>query len=101
MEQVDPVKCIEQKFSNMLVYMTEKYPGQADYAALQGVSGVALLAAVRAQLLPHRRLVEAGDLEGLARTVEGQPGDFAGLARAASGDERVKRYLALFCALAE
>jgi len=100
--EVDPVACIAEKFGNMVRYLQEAYPEaltEEQARRMQEATGLQLIAVVRAQLLPHMALVEAGDLTALADKIIGDE-DLKRIASCCATDSKIKRYLQLFCELA-
>ena len=92
-----PIVFLAQKFANMLDYLQEKYPHWAPEAErLRSVPPAALYSTLRAHLLPHAQLVEAGRLVEIASQLDPQ---LVPVAEACAHDEKAQRYLRLFVEL--
>jgi hypothetical protein len=94
----NPVEFVHAKFANMCTHLEATYPNAAiDTEAMRSVGPTALFVLLRQYLLPHAEQVEAGDTVALVSSIA-EPSIVA-LAVLCADDEKILRYLKLFCTL--
>lgn len=91
------VEFTHAKFANLCAHLEATYGGAIDTTALREVPATALFVLLRKHLLPHAALVESGDAAGLIAALDDP--SVAQLASHCEHDQKVMRYLKLFCEL--
>jgi protein-arginine kinase len=91
----NPVEFVHAKFANLCDHLERTY--EFDTTEMRAVPATALYVLLKHHLLPHAQLVEAGNIDALV--LEIKDADISALAMLCAEDERVLRYLKLFCKL--
>jgi len=91
----NPVEFVHQKFANLCDHLEQTY--QFDVSAMRAVPATALFVLLKQHLLPHAALVEAGRTKDLLAAIHNE--DISALAQLCEDDEKILRYLKLFCML--
>jgi hypothetical protein len=87
------------KFGNMCDHVEISCAG-ADLSSLRALPGPVLLRAVREHLVPHKALLQSST--GVSQLKDLIPdGALRAMAAQCTGDDKVRRYLLLFCELCE
>jgi hypothetical protein len=88
---------LAQKIANLALHMREAHGGDALADTLCAMPLPMARMMIAKYLLPHRELVEAGDVDRMLELLADSP-RFLPLAVKARADEKVLAYLRLFCA---
>lgn len=93
------IEYTHNKFANLCAHLDSTYgwSNAIDTAPLRAVPPMALFVLLKKHLLPHAALVEAGDVDALIDAID-EP-RVAEIASICQGDDKVLRYLKLFCML--
>jgi hypothetical protein len=99
MQVDDPYAMLLAKFDKMCDYVEDSYAG-VDVASLRALPGPVLLRGVREHLVPHMALLKSST--GVSQLKDLIPdGELLAMAAQCAGDDKVRRYLLLFCELCE
>lgn len=91
----NPVEFTHLKFANLCSHLEKTYA--FDTTEMRAVPATALFVLLKHHLLPHAALVEAGNVEALVCKIK--DADISALAMLCENDDKVLRYLKLFCML--
>ena len=98
MQVDDPASFLKDKVANLCTHVEAHYPAAAEHTPqLRALPATVLVVLVRRHLLPHRELIEAGELASLAGVIDDEA--MHTIALACAEDTKVQRYLQLFCEL--
>jgi hypothetical protein len=95
--KVEPIPFVHEKFQNMLTHLAQHYPDwPLDIEKLKQLSPVPLFVMLQQHLGPHAAAVLEGRLLEVAHVLDPQ---LVPIAQAALADDKLHRYLRLFCEL--
>jgi len=95
----DPMALLTEKYQNFVTYVEERVPG-FDAATARAMTPTMVVAAVRANLLPHLEAIQARDAAYMKEAAEASSDSaILEVIDQLAGDEKAWRYMQLFCEL--